>query len=74
MQPTLNEALQVIFGGRQARQDIPKRVEQPGDDQSSSILGQISGLYKQAQQALSSGSLGEYQRFVDRIGTLVSGY
>lgn len=74
MQPTLNEALQVIFGGRQARQDIPKRMEQPGDDQSSSILGQISGLYKQAQQALSSGSLGEYQQFVDRIGTLVSGY
>jgi uncharacterized membrane protein (UPF0182 family) len=74
MQPTLSEALQVIFGGRQVRQDIPKRVEQPVDNQSSSILGQISGLYKQAQQALGSGSLGEYQQFVDRIGTLVSGY
>lgn len=72
MQPSLDGAIQTIFGGRTERPAVERRDEPVTDTDSSGILGQIAGLYNRAQQALNAGNLGEYQQYVDRIGRLVS--
>ncbi|PKL60633.1 MAG: UPF0182 family protein, partial [Methanomicrobiales archaeon HGW-Methanomicrobiales-4] len=74
MQPTLSGAMNVIFGGSSSPvvtgTSEPVRTAPDG----TGILSQISGLYSRAQTALSSGKLGEYQQYVDQIGSMVSGY
>jgi len=74
MQPTLAGALQVIFGGTSGPVIEEKQDFTQAKPDSTGILSRISGLYTRAQQALTGGKLGEYQQYVDQIGSLVSGY
>ncbi|HWQ66949.1 MAG TPA: UPF0182 family protein [Methanospirillum sp.] len=74
MQPTLNGAINEIFGDTMIQLDEKKREISPPLLDDTSILSQIAGLYTHAQTSLSSGRLGEYQQYVDQIGGLVSGY
>ncbi len=71
MQPTLSEALDVIFGSGAAQSG---GMEQPDMSQTDSEkLQRIAELYDLAQEALNAGDLGTYQDYVDRIGKLISG-
>lgn len=71
MQPTLPEAINVVFGGGYS-QEIPKiNASEPTVSEPLQIIRQIAGLYEKAQTSLKSGDLGQYQQFVNSIGKLV---
>lgn len=70
MQETLEEALAVIFGS--APEEPGPSPE--GEETLEELIEQVSGLYERAQKALADGDLGLYQRYVNQIGDLVSGY
>jgi uncharacterized membrane protein (UPF0182 family) len=72
MQPTLAEALAVLFGEGAA--PVPSGEEAPPISAEDALkLAQIADLYDQAQQALADGDLGRYQELIDEIGRIASG-
>jgi hypothetical protein len=67
MQPTLEEALQVVFGGSGPQ-------EPGGSGTADEIIKRIVMLYRSAQDALEANDLGAYQRYIDEIGRLAESY
>ncbi len=79
MKNTLSEALDDIFGRQAGSMRASESGQITGNTTSSSLtpdayetLMQIAYWYDQAQVALASGNLGQYQQNFDEIGTIVS--
>ena len=70
MQPTLQEALDVIFGAS------PTTPRVPGQEPAatpSGVLKQVADLYDDAQAALRAGNLQQYANLIDQMGQLLQG-
>jgi len=72
MQPTLGEALAVIFGEGAAPVAPGEEAPPPISAEDAQKLARIADLYDQAQQALADGDLGRYQELIDEIGSIAS--
>ena len=72
MQTTLPGAISEIFGAGSAETKPAEPSQEQVTIEPVMILRQIAGLYTQAETALKSGELGQYQQFIDSIGKLVS--
>ena len=72
MQPTLSEALDVLFGSGTAPSSDDASVPQLSRTDAEK-LRRIAELYGLAQEALNSSNLGAYQDYINQIGKLVSG-
>ena len=70
MQETLEDALEVIFGGTPSTPGpgLPPTAGGTPDE----VIQQIANLYNKAQQALADNNLGLYQQYINQIGDLVS--
>lgn len=72
MQPTLEEALDVIFGEARQRPAVPGVTLPPGTPQE--VLEQVAALFEQAQSALKEGDLKTYAEFIEQIGDILKQY
>ncbi|KQC04586.1 MAG: hypothetical protein APR53_09795 [Methanoculleus sp. SDB] len=72
MQETLADALDVIFG-EGAGTGTGEETTPPITAGDAEKLAKIAELYDRAQRALAGGDLGLYQRYIDEIGSVVSG-
>lgn len=72
MEPTLSKAISGMFTGAPVLATPKESVQTQGATDPLQILRQVAGLYKQAESALRSGELGQYQRYFDTIGDLVA--
>ena len=72
MQPTLEEALDVIFGEARQRPAVPGVTLPPETPQE--VLEQVAALFEQAQSALKEGDLKTYAEFIEQIGDILKGY
>lgn len=83
MRETLDAALEEIFG-LSARTPVPASGEQPADaadaparpegtgpEDLATLIGEIEGLFEEADTALRSGDLGGYQEKVNEVARLV---
>ena len=73
MQETLSDALSVIFEEGTGTTEGGEEQRPPISETDLERLARIAELYDRAQQALSRGDLGQYQRYFDEIGDLVKG-
>mgnify|MGYP000887717442 FL=1 len=73
MQETLSDALSVIFEEGTGTPEGGEEPRPPISETDLERLARIADLYDRAQQALSRGDLGQYQRYFDEIGDLVKG-
>lgn len=83
MRETLDAALEEIFGrsvqapvlssGEQASDaaDAPARPEGTGPDDLATLIGELEGVFEEADAALRSGDLGGYQEKVNEAARLV---
>ncbi len=69
MQRTFGEALDVLFGG----EEIDEPLVTGPDTLPEEDLERAQQLYRQAQDALERGDLGEYQRLINELGQVLEG-
>lgn len=74
MQPTLDEALEVIFGSLPSEEPPSDGIIILPGDTPEDVLVQLASLYNQAQEALKTGNLGLYGQYMDQIGDLLESY
>jgi uncharacterized membrane protein (UPF0182 family) len=67
MQPTLDEALDVILGEQEERAPVATNVTQPTPEQSR-ILNDVRSLFEEAQAALRNGNFTAYAATMDELG------